>query len=1700
MSVKEERGSSPASRGGAGVYIEGELGAFYLLNLLAGASPRGLPRSQLSGVTFQGTDSGYALDDLILHGNMAEYACLLEIQSKRTVSFAPKDAVFKEVCEQIARSDGANVVEEYHFLAVATQRTSRSISGPYQEALQWAKAAQTSTEFFGRLAAHGVASKSMREFTSTFRNNLVAAGVANDDDAIWRYLRRFLILEFDFEATSSLARTHALTLARQVLSNQDLTRAESLWGNLVDISLATAKVGGTVDRQTLSKELAERGFHLTGYQDFALARERLAEMTCLAIANIGNSLSGMQLPRLDIITSAEEALDKHRLVAIQGEPGTGKSWVLRHLAERTLRESHVILLDPTGTPEGGWPALAQSIGVTGTARAFLNDLAASGGGILFIDSLEMFTSPGIQRTVNDLLRAVSDIPGFSVITTSRPEFDQDSDPWLAEDAIAALGAPQTVMVEELSDDEAEMLRKNVPELHELLAPTHPAARIARNPYRLSRLLKVKNPASIRTEASLAAHWWQTADGARREDIRSAQRLLSDLAETALKGENTLELRSDSGARTHLLSSLTLRETKRDNLAFYHDVLRDWAVGNRINEDPTFLKEVDLSAPVSPRLARGIELAGRLRLELNNSETPWLELLNTLAASRSHSSWRRQALMAIVRSERGPELLEQCSTALLARGGALFRDAATSVISVETVATADLLRDVKEVSSLPTVPASMRSSSTRSALDLLLWSISHASEIPLQAIGAALKLIEIQYLTLMAMPELAQSTARMLFNWLLQLDTDIVDCKIPHDKQAAGFDQRARTRLIEDLRTSSLLFANQTPDDAKAYLRSVTAERGQYKVKAIRLFSRVLAQAAPAEFAALISNSLIEKRKRCSKYEPLDRQAFSFLDSDYLPASPSQTPFLDILENAPQTGLALIWQLTDEAVAFRTRGTDKPSNGFTLELHDGTRFFPWKETYLWSRDQATEYSVASALKALEAWGHSRLDAGDSVETVIPDILGPKGNCAAFVLVAVDLLLSHWPASRDALVPFLTCPELLAIDHGRAIHDQIDRFQDLFGQEPAGKVQLADLAARPSRRISLEHALTGFLDNEPVVNRLRTQLKAAVESLEVYDENATFDDPAFMGNHALNLLDQKNWVNVEHGMAYQSPPTERKHLERLKKLSSAQVEASEVEAKIQLAINDPAKGSPELALEFVEYADGALPDGSDPDVLNTRSTRLVSTAMLVARDGDDDLLDSHETWIRSVVNSELTRDKRLHSGSGDLLEFNLPALATCALIYLWARKKQPVDRDELVRIATRTDKTVSIAFARALEKILTTDPRLLKAVMRAAFGSSRWRKSTWGEDAGEQERFQHEKADADARAIAAEIAWLDGGTEPEWPTFPCERPPAKTGIHLKLPGADATKEENSLIESDSAPAGEDPSVHTDVQGAARWLRVISEHSESTLDWGGEIVDAYALWTARMNGYGLPMDAQIDDGQSNWNEQFYSLLARALMDMPPQRFEHELSFITSLPDESFGAVTEILLHTADVVYFNDSQQPSDRAVELRAQMVQRTMTLRGWRHRRPPSDLSVDYEMGGIVAKLFMNTHNPFTGTKSYLVPAVFDRVDPLLEPLRPILSGGPTPFIALCTMNMLLVAPSGRHIDFLLSATEAWFEYSAGDPTLWEELGIGRKIFEWFEHASTLDPLLLNGEHPLRDRIDTMLGRLVEFGVPEAYELEQRIERP
>ena len=222
---------------------------------------------------------------------------------------------------------------------------------------------------------------------------------------------------------------------------------------------------------------------------------------------------------------------------------------------------------------------------------------------------------------------------------------------------------------------------------------HPAASIARNLYRLTQLLKVPSSADIRTEAALADHWWKSADGAKPDDVRPAQRLLAELAEAALAGQDAIEVTTDTPARAHLLRSLTLSETRRDRLSFYHDVLRDWAIGARLNEDITLLDSVDLSVPPSPRVARGIEFAGRFALEQGQDGSNWTALLGALSRPGAHDAWRRQALMAIVRSELSSQLLNRCRAALLADGGALLVEICTAIVATETMSAASAFKQI-----------------------------------------------------------------------------------------------------------------------------------------------------------------------------------------------------------------------------------------------------------------------------------------------------------------------------------------------------------------------------------------------------------------------------------------------------------------------------------------------------------------------------------------------------------------------------------------------------------------------------------------------------------------------------------------------------------------------------------------------------------------------------------------------------------------------------------------------------------------------------------------------------------------------------------------------------------------------------------------------------------------------------------------------
>jgi hypothetical protein len=464
------------------------VGAHYLLTMLVDAEPRGLAGTIVDRVEFQRAAEGRPLDDVIVHAHDAfGRPAVLEVQVKRELTFAPADPVFREVVGQVAKASQREDFWTIRYkLAVATAKRSRKIDGAYQDVLRWAREVESAEVFFQRLRRKGSANDDMRGFVETFRAHLEEAGVANDDDTVWRLLGRLWILTFDFTADGSASEALAIERATRALHPDDSPRAGALWTDLIELAIRIASVGGARTLPQLTDEVTAHAFRLAGQRRFATARAALVESSRNALADIGDRIGDATLSRTARLAQLREALDRGRYLEIQGDAGVGKSGLLKVLAEQVETEAGIIVLSPGRTPVRGWTAMRAEIGFDGSARDLLVDMAGDGAAVIFLDNVDQFTSEE-RITVVDLIRAASETPGVSVVATARRPSSPEDRSWLPAAALACLGDTGPVVVGELEDAEIAELRLAAPRLVPLLSDTHPARDVVRNLYRLGRL-------------------------------------------------------------------------------------------------------------------------------------------------------------------------------------------------------------------------------------------------------------------------------------------------------------------------------------------------------------------------------------------------------------------------------------------------------------------------------------------------------------------------------------------------------------------------------------------------------------------------------------------------------------------------------------------------------------------------------------------------------------------------------------------------------------------------------------------------------------------------------------------------------------------------------------------------------------------------------------------------------------------------------------------------------------------------------------------------------------------------------------------------------------------------------------------------------------------------------------------------------------
>lgn len=159
------------------------------------------------------------------------------------------------------------------------------------------------------------------------------------------------------------------------------------------------------------------------------------------------------------------------------------------------------------------------------------------------------------------------------------------------------------------------------------------------------------------------------DNGRRERAR----VLRAVADGALAGAGTVNVDNLPPAAVDALArSESLRDFGNDRVAFRHDVLTEWAVSCLLSDLGVF-DRLPLPSPAPAILARGVELAARFAIECSADSASWQQLLERVSREGVHGSWRRAALLALVRSEAAAPALTRASEPLLANHARLLRE-------------------------------------------------------------------------------------------------------------------------------------------------------------------------------------------------------------------------------------------------------------------------------------------------------------------------------------------------------------------------------------------------------------------------------------------------------------------------------------------------------------------------------------------------------------------------------------------------------------------------------------------------------------------------------------------------------------------------------------------------------------------------------------------------------------------------------------------------------------------------------------------------------------------------------------------------------------------------------------------------------------------------------------------------------------------
>ncbi|WP_228203231.1 ATP-binding protein [Acinetobacter baumannii] len=854
--------------------------------------------------------------------------------------------------------------------------------------------------------------------------------------------------------------------------------------------------------------------------------QNIKEISQQSLEQVLKTIDDFELSRPALHSEFEEKLNSGRFIQITGLSGTGKSVLLRQIAESKANDLPFLFIKSDQlTGSNNWLEYLSRVGLPSFSTSeWLISLEASGGiPIVFIDGIDR-VNENSKPIIEDLIRSIfnnDDLANWKIVTTLRDTGLEPLKTWVG--ALLKNTSIETINVDLLNDDECNELAQRIPSISKLLFRESKISSIIRRPFFAKVLVSLNsNDFEPDSELELINEWWKRGGfNATGQEIYNRQDLLKNISE--IKAQNLSnsvkrrEIQPIDALDSLVVDGIIHVNSKSSTVDFTHDIFFEWSLLYvLLEEQEEWLSKIE-SFGQPPFIARVVELLAQ-REFIDNE---WSKHLSNPKFKELRSQWLRAWVIGPIQHPKFIESNTEYTTALIKNDFHLVDSLLIWFQAEKTRANPLLLKQKNQIEEA--IHFAWPS-------DILLWQklldyiFNLIPRTPHRLYPKILKIFEVWQYVGIHIPtnRVSKTLLEISLNWLIEISKpEILD----DWKQITNF-RDFKLELIKLILISTL----SEPSYTEKYLNFLLSHNELSKeiYSHITGFSSIIAQKHPKLLVHLTLKFLLdelpkerieheeavyERKKQYFKklmsipveertqeqQSKLDHRALYFHQVPFQqihsgdwkklsikyeaihfsPSSALKDPFFSLLNYSEEDGLLLIRELSNHAIqAWRQLCVLSKKNPLPITIE-----FPWgiqefwgnEKEYIWKKPVWINDAISSAYMVLENWCFEQLEQGRDFDELIQKIT--LGHESVAILGVVSVLALNKQVVSNSIFAVVTNFKILELDKYRFQQDLQEPSTTLISLQGESKYQ-KDINAvrhnysREGHKSSLEFLLRNY----------------------------------------------------------------------------------------------------------------------------------------------------------------------------------------------------------------------------------------------------------------------------------------------------------------------------------------------------------------------------------------------------------------------------------------------------------------------------------------------------------------------------------------------------------------------------------------------------------------------------------------------------